>query len=490
MKKLYIILVGLFAWSVASAQPFKGEVTISCNAVEERDDILYLDLNIHINRLAMNKCQSWTIIPELASSPVNVRMFPAVLVNGKNKRQMYERKQKYESRTWQSRIPYQMVNVQKDTDTTLRYVMEIPYEYWMDDASLIVRQILTSCRDGQQLFTVDVAKQVTLEPKIPYEPDLLVALIEPERELVKNRNIQAQAYLDFPVGRSVIVPDFRRNPEELSKIQNTLRGVQSNPDVQITGMFIEGYASPEGSYALNTRLSNERAQALTNYVAQNFGINSSLIRFSATPEDWDGLRILVEDSNIPNRDEILAIIDSDLEPDAKEARIKRYPSYRTMLNEMFPQLRRSDYRVDFTVKDYSVAEAAVMLDKDPSMLSHYELFMLANTYEMGSPEFDKVYDAIFRQYPEEDVANINMATVMYLRGEYTGAKRRLEGAAENAEALNTLGAVALKEGDLDAAQRYFERARALGSPNAEHNLNEVELKRADEVKMERYRNRQ
>ncbi len=489
MKKLYTILFGLLVWGTVSAQPFKGEVTITCNAVEERGDVLYLDLNIHVDRLTMNKCQSWTIIPEIASSPVNVRMFPAVLINGKNKRQMYERKRKYNGRRYQSRIPYQMVNVTRDTDTTLRYVMEVPYEYWMDDASLIVRQILTSCAEGQQLFTVDIAKHVTLEPKIPYEVNPQVALIEPERELVKSRNIQAQAYLDFPVGRSIIVPDFRRNPEELGKIQQTLREVQSNTDVTITGMFIEGYASPEGSWALNTRLSNERAQALLNYVGDNFGIDKNIIRYSATPEDWDGLRILVEDSNIANRDEILAIIDSDLDPDVKEARIKRFSSYRTMLNEMFPQLRRSDYRVDFTVKDYTVEEAELVLDRDPSLLSHYELFALANKYELGSEQFDRVYDVIFRQYPDDDIANINMATVMYLRGEFTGARRRLESAADNAEALNTLGAILLKEGDLDAAQVYFERARALGSPNAEHNLNELELKREDNIKMERYRNR-
>ncbi len=489
MKNIYAIILGLLVWTGAVAQPFKGDVTITCNAVEERGEVLYLDLNIHIRRLAMNKCQSWTIIPELSASTLDTKRFPSVLINGKNKRQMYERKQKYNSESWQAKLPYQLVNVTKETDTTLRYIMEMPYEFWMDDASLIVRQILTSCADGQQLFTVNVAKHVTLEPKIPYEVNPQVALIEPEKELVKNRNIQAQAYLDFPVGRSVIVPDFRRNPEELSKIQMTLQGVQNDPDVVITGMFIEGYASPEGSYALNTRLSNERAQALLDYVANNFGINRNIIRASATPEDWDGLRLLVEDSSIPNRDEILAIIDSDLDPDVKEARIKRFPSYRTMLNEMFPQLRRSDYRVDFTVKDYSVAEAAVVIEKDPIMLSHYELFTLANTYELGSPEFDRVYDVIFRLFPDDEVSNINMATVMYMRGEYTGAKRRLEGIDNNAEALNTMGAILLLEGDIDAAADYFQRARALGSPNAQHNLDEVEAKRADNEKMERYRNR-
>ncbi len=35
-----------------------------------------------------------------------------------------------------------------------------------------------------------------------------------------------------------------------------------------------------------------------NYVEQNFGVNNQIIPYSSVPEDWDGLRILVEDSNI------------------------------------------------------------------------------------------------------------------------------------------------------------------------------------------------
>ncbi len=75
----------------------------------------------------MNKCQSWTIIPELASSPVNGRMFPAVLVNGKNKRADVPAKTEIHSASWQVEVYLtRLWTVTKDTDTTLRYVMEVP----------------------------------------------------------------------------------------------------------------------------------------------------------------------------------------------------------------------------------------------------------------------------------------------------------------------------------------------------------------------------
>ena len=34
--------------------------------------------------------------------------------------------------------------------------MEVPYEPWMDDATLVLRQILTSADNSRRVFTVDV----------------------------------------------------------------------------------------------------------------------------------------------------------------------------------------------------------------------------------------------------------------------------------------------------------------------------------------------
>lgn len=39
------------------------------------------------------------------------------------------------------------------------------------------------------------------------------------------------------------------------------------------------------------------------------------------PEDWKGLRQYVEKSNLVHRSEILGMIDSSLDPDAKEAKL-------------------------------------------------------------------------------------------------------------------------------------------------------------------------
>ena len=73
------------------------------------------------------------------------------------------------------------------------------------------------------------------------------------------------------------------------------------------------------------------------------------------PEDWKGLRQYVEKSNLVHRSEILGMIDSRLDPDAKEAKIKRtYPEeYRFLLQNCYPALRHTDYRIDYTIRSFS-----------------------------------------------------------------------------------------------------------------------------------------
>lgn len=491
MKKLYFIILFFLAVGVAQAQPFRGNVTVTREVLAEEGDSLHVAMHIRIQGLAMNKTQSWTIIPFITAGN-NSRELPKILVNGNNKRQMYERGRRFRKTAWLAREPhYAVVNVNKATNTILNYSVSIPYEMWMDDASLALRQILTSCADQQQLFTVVTGGSVVLEPRTPYEVQPRVAFITPEREM-KTRNIQEQAFLDFQVGSSVIIPTFRRNPEELAKIGSAINRVRDNRDVEITSLFIEGYASPEGSYDMNHRLALDRATALKNHIHTHYGIPLEKFRVTAVGEDWEGLRVLVEASNMAYRDQVLAIIDSGDNPDRKEQRLRALGGgapFRHMLNEMFPPLRRADYQINFTVRDYSIEEARVVMGRNPEHLSQLELFQIAQTYPQGSTQFNEIFDLTLRMFPDDKTANNNAAAVMLLRNEDNTARRYLERAGESGAALNNMGVIYLRAGDLDTAELYFNRAAATGMAEAQHNLNEVRLKREDNLKMKRFQNR-
>ena len=163
-----------------------------------------------------------------------------------------------------------------------------------------------------------------------------------------------------------------------------------------------------------------------------------MIEVESTPEDWDGLRRYVADSlSLDNRDGILAIIDNtDLAPDARERRLKsRFPQqYRILLNEVYPALRHSDYEVEYVVRPFSLEDARVILTENPRLLSLHELYMIANSYEPGSDEFNEVFEVAVRLFPSDPVANLNAAITAFNRRDIPAAERYLAKAGNHPQA--------------------------------------------------------
>lgn len=229
-----------------------------------------------------------------------------------------------------------------------------------------------------------------------------VAFVSPAVEAVKNRAEEGRAYLDFPVNQTRIYPDYRRNPSELAAIKRTVDVVKNDANTTITEIDIVGYASPEGRYAANARLAQGRAEALKNYVMSEYGFKADLFKVNSVPEDWAGLREYVTKNALPLKDEILSIIDkNENDYDVKEGCIKALDGgkvYATLLQDCYPALRHSDYTVRYVVRGFNVEEAKQIIRTRPQQLSLQEMFLVAQTYEKGSNEFNEVFDVAVRMF--------------------------------------------------------------------------------------------
>lgn len=186
------------------------------------------------------------------------------------------------------------------------------------------------------------------------------AFVRPAAEARKERREEGRAFIDFPVDKIELYPEYRNNPRELAKIIETINVVRNDKNTSITGIEIHGYASPESPYEHNAYLAENRARTLKDYVCRLMKLDNRIFSVSSTPEDWEGLRNYVASGNLKHKTQILAEIDNkQLNPDTKEWRIKMtYPEdYRFMLDNWYPALRHSDYVVKYTVRPFSVEEA-------------------------------------------------------------------------------------------------------------------------------------
>ena len=254
----------------------------------------------------------------------------------------------------------------------------------------------------------------------------------------------------------------------------------------VKGIVVSGYASPEGTLKMNQTLSEGRAKALTDYLVPKFDYPENLYTIAFGGENWAGLLEKVEASDMKHREEVirtLTTVPAEINYRTNNSRKKSLMQlaagvpYRFMLKEYFPHLRKAVCKVDYEVRGFNAEEAREVIKTQPQNLSLNEMYMAANTYEAGSPEFTGVFETAARMYPSDATANVNAASAALARGDTVSAGHYLEKVeTPSPEYDNTMGVLMLLRDDYRQAEEYLTRAAASGSPSASRNLEELYLK--------------
>ena len=395
-----------------------------------------------------------------------------IIINGKVRHILYERME----RTGKKELEIRRYN---DTEQQVDYLARTPYADWMEKADVTL--VMDDCGCGwkalsqnrDKLFALNFAEPVVIDPMLVY--------VKPAPEEVKARHLDGSAYLDFPVNQITIHPDYRNNSVELRKIQQTVEAVKNDPYATITSLSIKGYASPEGTYKGNAYLAENRAKALLNYVKDRYDLSGVELSVDFEPEDWEGLEAAVEKGNLPDKEELLAIIRAD-EPadwDAREWKLKALnggTSYKVLLRDVYPALRHSDYRVNYNIRNFTVDEAKQIIQSDPSKLSLNEMFLVAETYEVGSEPFNEVFEVAVRMYPNDPVSNLNAAISAVNTRQLDKAKRYLAKANDCPEKQLAEASILMLEGKMAEAKALLEKLRhePAVAAQAEENIRQID----------------
>ncbi len=195
-----------------------------------------------------------------------------------------------------------------------------------------------------------------------------------ERNAVANTS----AYIDFKPGDYSLCDTLHENATEIRRIRNNVRELLSNKDYIVDSLLITASCSPEGSYALNTRLAKARANSIKEYfnayiksyrdsVASSVwsidvtgnslsggetgsvesGEGNSLdlaslqsfIKTKSIAEYWVKLQNLIRnDANITDIEgaERCFLVE---DPDARERALTKHPDYVYMRSVLYPLLR-------------------------------------------------------------------------------------------------------------------------------------------------------
>lgn len=476
MKKT-ILLVGwlLAACTATFAQThYLENLKLDNQCVVKTGNDVSVSVDIRLDGMRLDRQQSVRLVPVLVSADgTRQQELVPVLIEGKVRSKVTDRKLALgELQEEEGMIRLKRANGEEQT---VAYQTVTPYAPWMVNGRLEVRGYITGCAqcsEGDEILTAGEVLSYR-EPVFALAPAM-----QPAEEEVKRRAENKSARLEYRRDSYAVLPEYRTNRAELESVQRSFALLKENPNLTVTGIYITGYASPEGSMAYNEKLSQRRAQTFADYVQKhNKDLPKDLWHVSWKGEDWDGFVAQVEQAEgWPARAKVQeAIAQCNDNIDACEWKIRQQLSaddYRYLIDELYAPLRRNDYRIEYTVRNFTPEEARQILETRPDLLSAAEMQRVADSYGRDTDGYRKALDTALRTYPDNVALRYNVALAAVDAGRYTEVIALLKDTQDGAS-LNLLGVAHYKSGDKRQAEQAFRRAVQAGYAPAEESAAKV-----------------
>ncbi|WP_171028092.1 tetratricopeptide repeat protein [Bacteroides caccae] len=232
---------------------------------------------------------------------------------------------------------------------------------------------------------------------------------------------------------------------------------------KISNIEVSAYASPDGGVSLNTTLAENRESNTTKMLSKDLkkAKIDAPIDAKYTAQDWEGFQELVSKSNIQDKELILRVLSMYQDPAQREQEIKNISSvYKTLADEILPQLRRSRLTLNYEIIGKSDEEIAKLASSNPSELNVEEL-LYAATLTNDPAKQEAIYTQATKQFPNDYRAFNNLGKLAYQAGNVDKAESYFKKAASvnaSPEVNMNLGLISLIKGDKAATETYFGKA--------------------------------
>ena len=280
-----------------------------------------------------------------------------------------------------------------------------------------------------------------------------------------------EANIKFLIGQA----QLRKSELQNNSVQEFVRLLKDIVNNQETMVFdnleVSAYASPDGGYDLNEKLANKRQDVTSDYVSGEMKKVKAKapVDTKYTAEDWEGFQQLVAASDIQDKDVILRVLSMYQDPEEREQQIKNISAaFRELTDGILPQLRRSRITINYELIGRDDEQIMQQLKDDASQLSVEELLYAGTLYDDLAGQ-ENAYKKATQLYPSDPRAFNNLARIALAQGKDSEAKEWAQKALNidrnQAEANVNMGLMALKQGDMLAAENYIAKGATANGVN-------------------------
>ena len=520
----YILLLSVMTMVLGLQNAGAQRASFTMPQAVVRNDSLHLNLDMDLDGVAVNSYTAVLFTPVLASATGHKEL-PPVIVSGK-KRYRFDRRAWVLGREEEKPFPAPyliLTDLKNAPSRKVHYHISLPYATWMASAGLLMKQEVKDCCDLQLLGTDTVCTDLSRLAELPAAPRrqavrssgraaISAGIIRPVGAVVpspavaapspvavyaipessvstyvsmlsflepdvgasgKRRSENVALYLDYPLGRDDVLPDYKNNLIQLDKLSGILSPLMRDGFSTIDGIEVCGYASPDGDYRNNERLAADRSRQFAVYVRSAYGLPGYAVKSASVAEDWDGFQKMLTEERPYYMNEALEIIRRNGIFGGRERKLMELWNgvpYKDMLHRFFPRLRRIEVTVRYGIRAVDGSEASRLLYTHPELLSLPEIYAVARYYRPGTEQYREVYEIAAYRFPDDVVANVNAASAVMLTGDLESARGYLQKTIDDPRSWNNQGMLSLMEGDGEKAIQWFRRAVGIEPRKARRNL--------------------
>lgn len=362
------------------------------------------------------------------------------------------------------------------------YTSAIPYKEAMKMSELVLRTnaaINTKSLDFEPVKLADGVIATSTLVEVHARPitmkDNYVRII-PEAKM---------ADINYVINQANIRP-AETKAEDIKVLRDYITTVSTDPNKQLKGTVVSSYASPDGKFDENEKLSGKRGTSADKFIKKEFdkieaakadGFFSSL----TTAEDWEGFKTEVENSTIQDKDLILRVLSMYSDPDQREKEIKNMSSaYEALKTDILPKLRRSKMTVNVDNIGRTDEQILAQMRSDAKVLSLEEM-LHAGALATDANEKLAFYQATAENFPKCIRAHNNVGASYLSLGKADEALAALEKAKaiqNNDVVKNNEGFAYLLKGDMAKAEELFNSMTA-ATPESKWGLGVIAITKGE-----------
>lgn len=173
-------------------------------------------------------------------------------------------------------------------------------------------------------------------------------------QTVENAVITDSVRVFFRQGKSIFEPDLNNNGARIDSLIARIKDMQVGPVLELQQIHVQATSSPEGTYEINHRLAESRADCIADYLTRYAHFNRKSLTVDFRETDWALLESLVEESNWSSKAKALEIIRKH--HDDKAIKQENPSIYNYLYEQFYPRMRGTTVFVQYSLNYPEVEE--------------------------------------------------------------------------------------------------------------------------------------